>query len=301
MRWNRTAAVLLAACAIAAVTGCGQQERARAERLPRAWKAVDVRRAERLATSSGAGEGACTGFKVIEPTALKVSRARYGWTVVPTAIGDCDRGSEIIEFATFRSSADRDQFIAERTASLCRRAAAVSAPLPPFAWVRGGSPVPWSAQSDAEVTATSISKRAGGSVTVRRCDLDDPLGWRRSGVRVLRDLALRVGTAGIRCNGFAIVDRLSLKPQPSDDSAPAALGTCDTTPATSAAGPAQSVPMVFATFDARSEDREAFIAGAKVAGQRCVVLGQRWAVVAPPSASSQVAKVLGGRVDPPCG
>ena len=47
------------------------------------------------------------------------------------ALGECDLGDGAIEIGVFANARDRAAFVDERTDGLCRRAAALQAPVPP--------------------------------------------------------------------------------------------------------------------------------------------------------------------------
>ena len=56
----------------------------------------------------------------------------------------------------------RDRFLDERTNTLCERAAAIGATVPPFAWVVGDRGGAWSAQADSRASARALAKAMGG-------------------------------------------------------------------------------------------------------------------------------------------
>jgi hypothetical protein len=278
------------------MAACGGSDPEAPSTLPSKWAPADVREVRALADRSESGAAGCAAFSEVPASALAGQQERFGWRAAPSAVGDCDRGDEIIEYATFDTRRERDAFIAERTSVLCRRAAAVAAPIPPFAWVRGEGRSAWSAQADSKVSAMTIARRLGGSVEIKRCDLTDTLGWRQSGVESVRALAFKISSAGIRCAGFSIVDRATLRGVGDDRKVPSAVGTC-TTGDSSTPAAEQSPPMVVAAFDARSQSRAAFVRdalGPNCAAGSVTVVGEGWAVIAPTASAAQVAGALGG-------
>lgn len=275
---------------------------------PAAWSAADRQRVDAVAGEiRDARAGACGQVSFVDPVKLAPAVQRYGWRVVPGALGDCNFDEEqTIEIGVFDSDAQRDRFIDERTSSICRRAAAVQASAPPFAWVRASGVT---VQADTRSVARQVARAIDGRVDVRRCDLDDTLGWRRDGVTRVRELGARFVNE-VPCGGLGLVDRERFAPGAA--AAPAAVASCllispdDATGATGVIPGADGDRTVYvAAFDRRSQSRAAFVRSVVDDAELCrtartIIVGDGWAIAAPTEVAGAVATATGGRLGASC-
>ena len=317
---RRSARGIFAAVLLAGVlAACGGDDTASQtlQPLPAEWSASGERTVERVARDIRGDEAeVCRPVTFLSPASLEPARQRYGWLIAPEAIANCNFApgddSEVLEIGAFRTAADRDAFVDERTRGICRRAAAVDAEIPPFAWVTGEA---WSVQSDSRASARRIARATGGKTDVRRCDLDNNLGWTEDGVRTVRSIATR--TAGVvPCSGFGLLDRESVVGGNGDLATPAAIGACTITAATSqdpsgATGASADATVLVAAFDTKSQTRAAFLEEALTGAAVCArpataVVGTReggldWAMVVPTQYAAAAAAATGGTVGRSCG
>jgi hypothetical protein len=309
-----TATVLVLATALGLSACGGGDDTPALQPLPQQWSKAAVARVESLATRSGRSGTECTPLKFVDPPALDPARAKYDWLIAPTAVADCDRGEETVEFATFRSTADRDRFLDERTNTLCERAAAIGATVPPFAWVTGDGGGAWSAQADSRATARALARAMDGSTDVRPCDPKDTLGWTKQGVARVRELGGKMANTGLPCAGFALVPKRDVTQGVAK--APAAVASCSisveppstgatgTTGATGAA-PSPTTTLYAAVFDGQGQTRDDFVSAVLSGTGACAVratavLGKDFAIVLPEAYAALVAGGVGGRVGPSC-
>lgn len=298
-----TATVVLLATALGACGGGSGGDAAPArEALPTAWSAAGQRDARAVAARIRAAQpGACTPLRFLAPGSLEGARDRYGWNIAPRALGDCDVSGESIEIGVFADAADRAAFVDERTDGICRRAAAVQAPVPPFVWVTKGD---WSIQVDKRTTARRLARTLGGEVSVRPCDLGNLLGWTRRGVTTLRAFEGPLANVA-KCGGFGLVDRRSLVAAGAVRT-PAAVASCLIT----SNQPGEDRNVLLAAFDAGSQRREQFVGEVLTSEGACAepltaVTGTRdgvdFAVMVPTDLAQAVATALGGQVGRACG
>ncbi|MFM8973780.1 MAG: hypothetical protein ACKOOG_14370, partial [Actinomycetota bacterium] len=187
----------------------------------------------------------------------------------------------------------------------------VEAEIPPFAWVTGEA---WSVQSDSRASARRIARATGGEADVRRCDLDDTLGWTEEGVRTVRSIVTRTAGA-VPCSGFGLLDRESVVDGNDDLATPAAIGACTITAASpqdpsGATGATADATVIVAAFDADSQTRAEFLEEALTGAAVCArpstaVVGTRdgvdWAMVVPTQYAEPAANAADGEVGRSCG
>lgn len=307
---------------VGALAACGGGDTASKtlQPLPEQWSASGKRIVERVAREiRGSDSAKCTPVTYLNPSSLEPARERYGWLIAPEAIADCNfepgDDPEVLEIGAFRTAADRDAFIDERTTSICRRAAAVQATIPPFAWVTGDA---WSVQADSRASARTIARATGGRPDVRACDLNDTLGWTKEGVRTVRSVAGKAGGA-VRCSGFGLLVRDDVTQGTKGIATPAAIGACtiagaspqNATGATGATNATSNATVIIAAFDAKSQTRADFLEEALTGAAVCArpasaVVGTReggldWAMVVPTQFAAAAAAATGGTVGRSCG
>lgn len=290
--------------------------------LPAEWSASGERTVERIAGEiRGDDAEVCRPVTFLSPASLEPARERYGWLIAPEALANCNfepgDDPEVLEIGAFRTAADRDAFVDERTRGICRRAAAVQAEIPPFAWVTGEA---WSVQADSRASARRIARATGGETDVRPCDLDDTLGWTEEGVRTVRAVVSRASGA-VPCSGFGLADREAVVDGNDDLATPAAIGTCTiparpaaTTGVSGATGATPAVPdavVLVAAFDADSQSRAEFLEDALTGAAVCArpasaVVGTlegglEWAMVVPSQYAEATAAATLGSVGRSCG
>ena len=310
IRTTTLALVTLLAVGLAACGGASGSSEKALQPMPAEWSgAGKAKVAQLIATSTARTRTACEPTNFLSPGALDSSRARYNWVIAPTAAADCERDGETIEYVTFKGASDRDTFIDERTTALCTAGAATGAQLPPFAWVKSGKGMAWSAQADVPATAKALAKALGGTTDVRRCKANDTLGWTKQSITEVRALVAKVVGANVPCSGFRLLTRDAVTQGVKGIRTPAVVGVCAiTTPAgaTSAAQGAAVPTMVFATFDAKSEPRDQFLDEALTGTAACrtpatAVVGEDFAIIGPTEYAARVAEVTGGTVGRACG
>jgi hypothetical protein len=315
---RRTAGRVLATTVlIGAVAACGGGDTASRtlQPLPAEWSASGQRTVERVAREIRAGDAeVCRPVSFLNPASLGPARERYGWLIAPEALANCNfepgEDSEVLEIGAFRTAADRDAFVDERTRGICRRAAAVAAEVPPFAWVTGDA---WSVQADSRASARRIARATGGEADVRTCDLDDTLGWTREGVRTVRAIVSRASGA-VPCSGFGLADRETVVDGTEGLATPAALGTCAISVSSGASGATGAVPdavVLVAAFDGESQSRAEFLEDALTGASVCArpasaVVGTLeggldWAMVVPTEYAEATAAAALGTVGRSCG
>lgn len=320
---RRTVGRLLAATLLVgalAACGGGDAESKTLQPLPEQWSASGKRTVERVAREiRGSDEAKCRPVSFLNPSSLEPARERYGWLIAPEAIADCNYepgdDPEVLEIGAFRTAADRDAFIDERTTSICQRAAAVQATIPPFAWVKGDA---WSVQADSRVSARTIARATGGETDVRPCDLDDTLGWTQEGVRTVRSVAGKASGA-VPCSGFGLLVRDDVTQGTDGIRTPAAIGACTIAASTpqsasgvsGATGAPGDATVLVAAFDAKSQTRADFLEEALTGAAVCArpasaVVGTReggldWAMVVPTEYAAAAAAATGGTVGRSCG
>ena len=322
---RRTAGRVLATTVlIGAVAACGGGDTASRtlQPLPAEWSASGQRTVERVAREIRVGDAeVCRPVTFLNPASLGPARERYGWLIAPEALANCNfepgEDPEVLEIGAFRTAADRDAFVDERTRGICRRAAAVQAEIPPFAWVTGDA---WSVQADSRASARRIARATGGEADVRTCDLDDTLGWTEEGARTVRAVVSRASGA-VPCSGFGLLDRDAVVDGTDGLATPAALGTCTiqarpaaASGASGATGATPAVPdtvVLVAAFDGESQPRAEFLEDALTGASVCArpasaVVGTLeggldWAMVVPTQYAEATAAATLGTVGRSCG
>ncbi|CAB4864592.1 MAG: hypothetical protein F2782_03115 [Actinobacteria bacterium] len=281
----------------AGLAGCGNSASkvTVAQTLPTAWSSGAKKDVETIARKiQGSDAKSCKKVVFLEPANIVAAQQRYDWVIAPTALADCDAFGNTLEIATFESSKDRDAFVAERSESICRRAAAVDAPIPPFQWATGDK---WSVQGDTRGGVDRAAKRLGGEAETRRCPKNERLGWSKAGVANVRAIAAVTTQANVQCEGFALMERKSFLQGREGAKTPTALGAC-----LSADGRALFV----AGFDKDSMPKDDFVA--EILGDKTVcaapsqaVIGPDWAAIAPAALAPAVATATGGTLGAICG
>ena len=310
IRTTTLAFVTLLAVGLAACGGASSGDSKAIEPMPKAWSAAGKAKIDQLIAKTVRATGKeCAPINFLSPQALETTRQRYDWRIAPTAIADCERDPETIEWATFSSTSDRDRFVDERTTGLCARAAATGADLPPFAWVKSTKGMAWSVQADDPATAKSFAKALGGETDVRRCDRNDTLGWRRSGIANVRGVAAKLVGAGVPCSGLALIPRKQVVGDAPTAKTPAAVAECSvTTPsgATGATGGTATSIILIAAFDKQSQTVDAFLKDTIDGTGFCqtptsAVTGSNFAVILPTPYAETAAQATGGTVARSCG
>ncbi|MFM7270443.1 MAG: hypothetical protein ACKO2C_02260 [Actinomycetes bacterium] len=275
---------------------------------PSAWSAANRQRVEEVAGEiRDARTAACAQVNFVDPLKLAPAVQRYGWRAVPGALGDCSFDEdETIEIGVFGSDSERDRFVEERTRSICRRAAAVQASAPPFAWVRAPGVT---VQADTRSAARQVARAIDGQVDVRRCNLKDTLGWSRGGVERVRKVGAEFVNE-VPCAALGLMDRDRFAP--GESAAPAAVASCLLIREGGGLGVTGTVPdddgartVYVAAFDRRSQTSSAFARAVLDDAELCrtprtLVIGDGWAIAAPTDVAAAVATATTGRVGPSC-
>lgn len=293
------AALLLIAGPVLAACGSSESKVPVAQGLPTAWSRAAKKDVNALAVAiRGSAAKACKPVVFLAPGALVAAYERYGWNIAPRAVANCDAFSNTLEIATFASEANRDEFVTERSKSICRRAAAVDAPLPPFQWATGTtSGAKWSVQGDTRSGVDRVAKRLGGEASSFACPKNETLGWSKNGIAKVRAVAKIMTTSQIKCDGFALMERAAFLEGRAGAKTPAALGACQST---------DGKALFVAAFDKASMSNEDFVAEILRDKKICAspsqaVVGPDWAVVAPTPLASAVVAKAGGTLGATCG
>ena len=192
--------------------------------LPKEWSSAGKKEVKDLATKlRGKDSAECNKIGFINPQGLQASYARYKWRIAARAVGNCEAFNNVLEISVFASSADREEFVNERTNGLCRRGFAVDAPLPAFQWATGAE---WAVQGDSRGGVVKAAKRLDGIADTRTCSKKITLGWTRPGIATVRRVSALITGANVECLGFALLERADVIQGDPVGKAPAALGAC---------------------------------------------------------------------------
>lgn len=302
MRALRVVVAVTAGLVVLGACGGGGSAPTARQPLPKAWPASARREAEGLAARLHRQQpDACAQVRFLDPPTLDPTRARYGWNVAPRALGECDLGDGAIEIGVFANARDRAAFVDERTDGLCRRAAALQAPVPPFVWLTKDD---WSMQFDRKAQADRAVRALGGEVSVRPCNLDDRLGWTPKAVATLRAFEGPLANA-TKCGGLALVDRRTLVAAGAVRT-PSAVASCVIT----SDPPGNDRNVLLAAFQPGSQPRDQFVEEVLTSEGACTrpltaVTGTRdgveFAVLGPSELAPQIATAVGGQVGRACG
>ncbi|MBJ7282382.1 MAG: hypothetical protein JHD40_04645, partial [Acidimicrobiia bacterium] len=266
-----------------------------AQTLPTAWSSAAKKDVNALARKiQGSDAKSCKQVVFLEPGNLVAAQQRYNWMIAPTALADCDAFANTLEIATFKSSKDRDAFVKERSESICRRAAAVNAPLPPFQWATGEK---WSVQGDTRSGVDRAAKRLGGEASTYACPKNETLGWKKAGVTNVRAVAASITEASLTCQGFALMERETFLQGRDGAKTPTALGACLST---------DGKALFVAGFEKGSMPKDDFVA--EILGDKTVcaapsqaIIGPDWAAIVPVPLAPAVATATGGALGATCG
>ncbi len=288
------AALLLAGAGLAACSDSGSKVTV-AQTLPTAWSSAAKKDVNAIARKiQGNDAKSCKKVVFLEPANLVAAQQRYNWKIAPRALADCDAFANTLEIATFKSSKDRDAFVAERSESICRRAAAVNAPLPPFQWAVGDK---WSVQGDTRGGVDRAAKRLGGESSTHTCPKNETLGWKKAGVANVRAVAAAITEASLKCEGFALMERDSFLQGREGSKTPTALGACLST---------DGKALFVAGFDKGSMPKDDFVG--EILGDKTVcaapsqaIIGPDWTAIVPAALAPAVATATGGALGATCG
>jgi hypothetical protein len=134
--------------------------------------------------------------------------------VVPTAQMTCNVNDEVVEVSVFANQRDRDRFVSDRSAGLCRLAIAQAAKykkgftFPGLRWDVGAGNV--TVQPDSQTLARRISVITGGHYDGRGCGNGITADWNSRAITALDTLGRRISTAGRGCPSVNLVPRESL-------------------------------------------------------------------------------------------
>jgi hypothetical protein len=287
-------ALLLAGLGLAAC-GDSASKITVAQTLPTAWSSAAKKDVNALARKiQGSDAKSCKKVVFLEPGNLVAAQQRYNWMIAPRALADCDAFANTLEIATFKSSKDRDAFVKERSESICRRASAVNAPLPPFQWATGDK---WSVQGDTRGGVDRAAKRLGGEASTYACPKNETLGWKKAGVTNVRAVAASITEASLTCQGFALMERETFLQGRDGAKTPTALGACLST---------DGKALFVAGFEKGSMPKDDFVA--EILGDKTVcaapsqaVIGPDWAAIVPAAIAPAVATATGGALGATCG
>ena len=287
-------ALLLAGVGLAACGDSGSKVTV-AQTLPTAWSSAAKKDVNALARKiQGSDAKSCKKVVFLEPGNLVAAQQRYNWMIAPTALADCDAFANTLEIATFKSSKDRDAFVKERSESICRRASAVNAPLPPFQWATGEK---WSVQGDTRSGVDRAAKRLGGEASTYACPKNETLGWKKAGVKNVRAIAASITEASLTCQGFALMERETFLQGRDGAKTPTALGACLST---------DGKALFVAGFEKGSMPKDDFVA--EILGDKTVcaapaqaIIGPDWAAIVPAAIAPAVATATGGALGATCG
>ncbi len=293
------AALLLVAGPVLASCGTSESKVTVAQTLPTAWSRSAKKDVNELAaTIRGSDVKACKPVVFLAPGALAAPYERYGWNIAPLAVANCDAFSNTFEIATFASEKDRDAFVTERSESICRRAAAVDAPIPPFQWAIGTtSGSNWSVQGDTRSGVDRVAKRLGGESSTFKCPKNERLGWGKAGVASVRAIAAAIIQGEVKCDGFALMERDSFLSGRAGAKTPTALGACLST---------DDKALFVAGFDKGSMTKDDFVG--EILGDKTVcaapsqaIIGPDWVAIVPAPLAPVVATATGGTLGATCG
>lgn len=287
-------ALLLAGVGLAACGDSGSKVTV-AQTIPTAWSSAAKKDLNALARKiQGSDAKSCKKVVFLEPGNLVAAQQRYNWMIAPTALADCDAFANTLEIATFKSSKDRDAFVKERSESICRRAAAVDAPLPPFQWATGDK---WSVQGDTRGGVDRAAKRLGGEASTYACPKNETLGWKKAGIANVRAVAASITEASLTCQGFALMERATFLQGRDGAKTPTALGACLST---------DGKALFVAGFEKGSMPKDDFVA--EILGDKTVcaapaqaIIGPDWAAIVPAAIAPAVATATGGALGATCG
>ena len=295
---NRSIAAAAAALFIAGagLAACGDSESKAtvAQKLPTAWSRAAKKDVNTIALKiKGSDPKACKAVVFLEPGNLVAAQQRYNWMIAPKALADCDAFGDALEIATFASSKDRDAFVKERSEGICRRAAAVDAPVPPFQWATGDK---WSVQGDSRGGVNRVAKRLGGEASTHTCPKNETLGWKKSGIERIRSVAGMITNSNTKCDGFAIMERSSFLEGRAGAKAPTALGACLST---------DGKALFVAGFGKGSMSKDDFVTEILASKTVCAspaqaIIGPDWAAIVPAPLAPAVVSATGGTLGATC-
>lgn len=288
------AALLLAGVGLAAC-GDSASKITVAQTLPAEWSSAAKKDVNALARKiQGSDAKSCEQVVFLAPGALAAAYERYGWNIAPLSVADCDAFGNTLEISTFESSKDRDAFVTERSESICRRATALDAPFPPFQWAVGEK---WSVQGDTRSGVDRVAKRLSGEASTFKCPKNETLGWSMAGIKNVRSVSTKITISGVKCQGFAIMEREIFLQGRNGSKTPTALGACIST---------DDKTLFVAGFDKASMAKDDFVAEilsskAVCASPSQAVIGPDWVVIAPAPLASAVVTATGGTLGATCG
>jgi len=296
---NRSIAAAAMALFIAglglAACGGGGSEITVAQTLPTAWSSAAKKDVNALARKiQGSDAESCEQVVFLNPGNLVAAHLKYNWMIAASAMADCDAFGNTLEISTFKSSKDRDAFVKERSESICRRAAAVDAPLLPFQWATGEK---WSVQGDTRSGVDRAAKRLGGEASTYACPKNETLGWNKAGVANVRAVAASINKASVKCDGFALMERETFLQGRDGAKTPTALGACVST---------DDKALFVAGFDKGSMPKDDFVAEILSSKTVCAapsqaIIGPDWAAIVPAAIAPAVATATGGALGATCG
>lgn len=296
---NRAVAVAVTTLFIAGagLAGCGGSGSniTVAQTLPTAWSSAAKKDVNAIARKiQGSDAKSCEQVVFLDPGNLAPAHLKYNWMIAPRAMADCDAFGNALEISTFESSKDRDAFVKERSESICRRAAAVEAPLPPFQWAVGEK---WSVQGDTRTGVNRVAKRLGGEASTYACPKNETLGWTTAGVATVRSVAKKITRSGIKCEGFALMEREAFLQGRDGAKTPTALGACVST---------DDKALFVAGFGKGSMPKDDFVAEILSSKTVCAspsqaIIGPDWAAIVPAPIAPAAATATGGTLGATCG
>ena len=287
-------ALLLAGVGLAAC-GDSASKITVAQTLPAEWSSAAKKDVNALARKiQGSDAKSCEQVVFLNPGNLVAAHLKYNWMIAPNAMADCDAFGDTLEISTFKSSKDRDAFVKERSESICRRAAAVDAPLPPFQWATGEK---WSVQGDTRGGVDRAAKRLGGEASTYACPKNETLGWKKAGVTNVRAVAASINRGNVKCDGFALMERETFLQGRDGAKTPTALGACVST---------DDKALFIASFGKGSMPKDDFVAEILSSKNVCAspsqaIIGPDWAAIVPVPLAPAVATATGGALGATCG
>jgi hypothetical protein len=235
--------------------------------------------------------GQCARVSFTDQALMKKGMDKLGDKIRPLAVGSCDLFDESAELTAFRTAADRDGWVEERTRLICGRAAKAEVDLPGLRFVVTKT---LAIQPDSEANARRIAAAIGGEYHPSPCP-GQRLDWSPAAVTVAEGLARKVAGAVRGCTDLTLADRDAIRDNPAFKQAgglPAAIASCS-------AGDAR---LTFVVTNRSSVSLARFLdpqltAACRTAPDTAVVTGTDWVVLGTTPANSQsIAEAAGGTI-----
>lgn len=238
--------------------------------------------------------GGCTNLRPTNFATFAMSVRRAGFHEVPQAQASCDIGDESVEISAFRTDADRDAYVDDRTKVICRIALHPRDPsktikgFPGLRWVLGDG---YTVQIDTQQTGRVVATALDGTYAGRPCD-DDAQDWDAAAADRILELLRRLDHSD--CPAPQLDNH---------DTARVQQFTRQTLPAASAACAADDSAVHIVEYGRQITDHAEYLRAQADywcvrGGDTTAVSGPTWGAIAESAAlAARVAAALGGTVD----